>query len=385
MASVGKTYEDILEESPGFNNPQCIEHLSQSIGLDTSVFYTNMSGLRGKYPNEEYATELRQSQASSWAFRYEIGNSMQTELECSLSFQHVFRSVAEGIEHFKEGRHSEAFQCLNKALTIDPRNVEGLVARGALYANNGSFKKAVDDFETALKINPSHANARKYMGETLVALGRSYEEDNRIDEAKKAYQDCLAIIPHHEEAQSSLNFLWSKGSAPTKLIEFNDLGLPGSFCHLLLSFCDSIMTKRPLFQLSIWKSTNRIEAKVPPVAAQSLPMHARRAAQRNRRKRNQRAENGIRRARRAVTAAIRAILVAEIRAAAAIRAPRLVRKYDSKYCFTWTSWIIQSITRLSPTNSLTHTHIHTPNYFCLQLNTAFACRNVIQALFLVLF
>lgn len=146
-----------------------------------------------------------------------------------------FRSVAEGIEHFKEGRHSEAFQCLNKALTIDSRNVEGLVARGALYANNGSFKKAVDDFETALKINPSHANARKYMGETLVALGRSYEEDNRIEDAKKAYQDCLAIIPLHEEAQSSLNFLWSKSNAPTKqLIELNDLALPGSFYLLFV-------------------------------------------------------------------------------------------------------------------------------------------------------
>lgn len=69
LASVGKSYETILEESAGFDNPQCIEHLSQTLGLDSSVFYTNMSGLRGKYPNEEYATDLRQSQASSWAFR----------------------------------------------------------------------------------------------------------------------------------------------------------------------------------------------------------------------------------------------------------------------------------------------------------------------------
>lgn len=69
MASVGKSYETVLEKSAGFNNPRCIEHLSQSIGLDSSIFYTNMSGLRGKYPNEEYATDLRQSQASSWAFR----------------------------------------------------------------------------------------------------------------------------------------------------------------------------------------------------------------------------------------------------------------------------------------------------------------------------
>lgn len=137
------------------------------------------------------------------------------------------RSVAEGIEHFKEGRHSEAFQCLNKALSIDARNVEGLVARGALYANSGSFKKAVEDFETALKLNPAHANARKYMGETLVALGRSYEDENSLEAAKKAYQDCLMIIPHHEEAQTSLDFLKSKmKTAMPMLIEPGELQLP---------------------------------------------------------------------------------------------------------------------------------------------------------------
>lgn len=117
------------------------------------------------------------------------------------------RSVADGIEHFKQGNHVEAFQCLNKALNIDARNVEGLVARGALYANKGSFLKAVEDFEKALKLNPQHANARKYMGETLVALGRSYEEDNCPKEAAKAYTDCLNIIPNHEQARLSLHAL----------------------------------------------------------------------------------------------------------------------------------------------------------------------------------
>ena len=41
-------------------------------------------------------------------------------------------SVADGIQHFKEGRQMEAMQCLNKALQIDADNVEALVARGAL-------------------------------------------------------------------------------------------------------------------------------------------------------------------------------------------------------------------------------------------------------------
>lgn len=67
--AAGRTYVDTLEESIGFENPNCIEHLSHSVGLDSSLFYTNMSSLRGKYPSEDYATELRQSQASSWAFR----------------------------------------------------------------------------------------------------------------------------------------------------------------------------------------------------------------------------------------------------------------------------------------------------------------------------
>lgn len=113
--------------------------------------------------------------------------------------------------------------------------MEGLVARGALYANSGSFKKAVDDFEMALKINSSHANARKYMGETLVALGRSYEEENRVDDAKKAYQDCLNIIPHHEEAQNSLDFLKSK-SFTKQIVAPNELELPGMLYSVYSSF-----------------------------------------------------------------------------------------------------------------------------------------------------
>ncbi|KPJ11888.1 Tetratricopeptide repeat protein 14-like [Papilio machaon] len=200
----GENYEAILEKSPGFNNPNCVQYLSELLGI-ANMHCTNFASLRGGFQTSEYADELRQAQASKWAFR----------------------SVAEGIEHFKAGRHSEAFQCLNKALSIDPRNVEGLVARGALYANSGTFKKAIEDFETSLKLNPNHANARKYLGETLVALGRSYEDENKITEAQKAYEDCLAIIPFHEEAQNSLDFLKSKTSTTKPLIEPAELLLPG--------------------------------------------------------------------------------------------------------------------------------------------------------------
>jgi len=40
--------------------------------------------------------------------------------------------VKAGVDCFKDGRHVEAMNEYNKALEIDPQNVEALVARGAL-------------------------------------------------------------------------------------------------------------------------------------------------------------------------------------------------------------------------------------------------------------
>ncbi|XP_075213498.1 uncharacterized protein LOC142319753 isoform X2 [Lycorma delicatula] len=202
--SKGEQYNELLENSVGFNNPSNINCLSNTLGLGMNNF-TYMNGMRDRFPEGEYASELRQVQASKWAFR----------------------SVAEGIDHFKAGRQTEAFQCLNKALNIDPRNIEGLVARGALYANSGNFKKAIEDFESALKLNPNHQNARRYLGETLVAYGRSFEDLNKMDEALKAYERCLTIVPYHEEAQNSIDYIKSKQTNGSSKIMEGDLTIPG--------------------------------------------------------------------------------------------------------------------------------------------------------------
>ena len=43
---------------------------------------------------------------------------------------------------------------------------------GFRYANKASFEKAIEDFESALRFNPSHYNARKYLAETLCAYAK---------------------------------------------------------------------------------------------------------------------------------------------------------------------------------------------------------------------
>lgn len=74
------------------------------------IEFLNKYTFRGRFPEMEYANELRNKQIGQWAYK----------------------NVSEGIAHFKAARTEEAFLCLNKALGMDPNHLEGLVARGAL-------------------------------------------------------------------------------------------------------------------------------------------------------------------------------------------------------------------------------------------------------------
>jgi len=42
------------------------------------------------------------------------------------------------------------------------------------YANSESYRRALEDFDAALAINPDHSNAQKYTCDTLLALARRY-------------------------------------------------------------------------------------------------------------------------------------------------------------------------------------------------------------------
>lgn len=53
------------------------------------------------------------------------------------------------------------------------------------------------------------------MAETLVALGRSYEDEKKFEDAQKAYENCLAIAPYHEEARNSIEYIKTKTLGPS--------------------------------------------------------------------------------------------------------------------------------------------------------------------------
>ncbi|KAE8603839.1 hypothetical protein XENTR_v10014479 [Xenopus tropicalis] len=140
---------------------------------------------RENFRDQDYAPFLRKKQSSSWA------------LKC----------VKHGVDYFKVGRHVDAMNEYNKALEIDDKNVEALVARGALYATKGSLNKAINDFEIALENCPNHRNARKYLCQTLVERGGQLEEEDKLLNAESYYSKVLTLDETFTEAEEALSKL----------------------------------------------------------------------------------------------------------------------------------------------------------------------------------
>jgi len=179
----GRPYQWFLEQSKSFLNPTGVEEMSKELGLSFKAGKSSLfNGTIHEYDPKTTAAALRKEQGEMMALKH----------------------VALGIKYFKSGNNIEAFQCLNKALTIDKENVEALVARGALYANNGSLEKAIADFELGLSIKPDHKNAKKYLCETLVAAARNHEDDRKFELALETFEKVLKIEPDHRIAKEGI-------------------------------------------------------------------------------------------------------------------------------------------------------------------------------------
>ena len=177
------SFDWLMEKSTSFSNPSGAAELAAELGLSFKAGRSSLfSGLIHFYPPHSMAPALRKEQTSKTALSL----------------------VSRGIKYIKEGSEVEAIQCLNKALTIDKDNVEALVARGALFANNGQLDKAIADFEAGLAVNPEHRNAKKYLCQTLIAVGKNYDDDQNFAAALEAFEKALQTDPKDVKAQEGV-------------------------------------------------------------------------------------------------------------------------------------------------------------------------------------
>jgi tetratricopeptide (TPR) repeat protein len=89
----------------------------------------------------------------------------------------------------RKGQHDLAVEHLQAAIKYQPSYVEAYVAYGDELRRAGAIKPALQQYETAIELDPRSAPARLGAVVTLVALGRSRDARDRLVELTMRYPD----------------------------------------------------------------------------------------------------------------------------------------------------------------------------------------------------
>jgi len=81
--------------------------------------------------------------------------------------------LARGEGYHKDGKPEKALQMYDKALKLNPDNVDVYASRGAAYFYLKKYDSAAQDFIIVVKNQPQNAAAYNALGSALAALGRN--------------------------------------------------------------------------------------------------------------------------------------------------------------------------------------------------------------------
>ncbi|RNJ79959.1 MAG: hypothetical protein D9C04_03135 [Nitrosopumilus sp. B06] len=122
--------------------------------------------------------------------------------------------VESAYECAENQEYSRALQLYDRALALDPKNIQIIIDRGATLQNMGETKKAIDAYESALALSPVHTDA-------LLNKGSALHCESRYDEAISCYD----VVLKHE-----------KGCAMAHAYKGLSLGEKGNLAEALVHF-----------------------------------------------------------------------------------------------------------------------------------------------------
>ncbi len=103
--------------------------------------------------------------------------------------------IALGNALYDSNRWNEAIDAYQKALAIDPKNVDVRVDMGTCYRSIGKPESAVEEYRKAVKIKPDHLYGHKNLGVVL-----AFDLNDRAN-AIKEFETYLRLAPNAQDAE----------------------------------------------------------------------------------------------------------------------------------------------------------------------------------------
>ncbi len=121
-----------------------------------------------------------------------------------------------GLALLQKGNVVDAIAHFQKALEINPNDVEANINLGSALLQKGNVDEAIAHYQKTLQINPNNVEAHNNLGNALLQKGN-------VDEAIAHYQRALQIKPDSAEAHNNLGLaLLQKGDVNEAIAHFQE-------------------------------------------------------------------------------------------------------------------------------------------------------------------
>jgi tetratricopeptide (TPR) repeat protein len=117
-----------------------------------------------------------------------------------------------GVMYDRRGSHDKAVEEYEKAIAINPTFADAHSNLGLAYDRKGRYDKAVEEYEKALAVNSNLVEARNN-------LGLAYYAQDRYDKAVSEYEKVLAMNPDLAETRYNLGLAYHAQGMHEKAVE----------------------------------------------------------------------------------------------------------------------------------------------------------------------
>ncbi|MGB2579130.1 tetratricopeptide (TPR) repeat protein [Elusimicrobium simillimum] len=123
--------------------------------------------------------------------------------------------IARGEGYHKDGKPEQAVKQYDKALKINPNNVDAYASRGAAYFYMAKYEEAANDFIVVVENNPTNIAAYSALGAALAGM-------QRYEDALKFVSYTIMMNPESAEALMSRGSIhFAMGNYPAALADYD--------------------------------------------------------------------------------------------------------------------------------------------------------------------